>query len=112
MADTTPKVTPEPSPAVDPPTASPAPQAAGMADPAPPAAPTKTKPVVLATRDHLTRFVIPAEVDDDGEAKGDALVVDHHGIALSRKDADALELRAAQAGVQLNDITPDPSEKD
>jgi hypothetical protein len=114
MADTTPDPTVEPTTAVDPPGASPATDPnmtpPGWVDPTPDAEPTKAKPIVLATRDRQTRFVLPGAGPKDTD-----LVVDHHGVALSKKDADALEAAASGAGVHLIDITPPselPTEKD
>lgn len=68
--------------------------------------PTKTKPVVLATVDHVTEFVVPAQVDDNGDPKGEPLVITHLGVPLSRKQAADTEALAASYGVRLVDITP------
>ncbi len=86
-----------------------------MADPAPvptpdpttppavtPAA-TKTKPVVLATVDHVTEFLVPAGAIDG--IKDDVLVT-HVGVPLGTKQATGVETLAAQYGVRLIDITP------
>lgn len=90
MADPTPVPAPEPTtPNVAPPS------------------PTKTRPVVLATVDHVTRFVIPAGAVDG--IKDDTHIT-HVGVPLSKKQADATEALAAQYGVRLIDITP--TEKD
>lgn len=70
------------------------------AEPVTPAEPTKTKPVVLATPHHESRFIVPA--DDDG----DDLVIDHTGVALPKKRAAEIEALAARNGVLLHDITP------
>jgi hypothetical protein len=74
-------------------------------DPGPPAEPTKNKSVVLRTRDHLTVFQVPADLDADGNPKGEPLTVDHLGVALSRKAADDLQRKAASAGVELIDTS-------
>lgn len=84
-------------------------------DPAPPVdvakpEPSKTRPVVLATPDRLTRFVVPADRDEHGDLKGDDLVITHLGVPLGRKQAGDLEALAAAHGVRLVDITP--NEKD
>ena len=89
MADPTPVPAPEPTPDVAPPS------------------PTKTRPVVLATVVHVTRFVIPAGAVDG--IKDDTHIT-HVGVPLSKKQADATEALAAQYGVRLIDITP--TEKD
>lgn len=91
------------------PTPVPAPEPTAPVDVTPPS-PTKTRPVVLATVDHVTRFVVPADRDDNGDPKGDDLVITHVGMPLSKKQADATEALAAQYGVRLIDITP--TEKD
>lgn len=83
MADPTPVPTPEPTAPVD----------------VVKAEPTKTRPVVLATQDHITRFVVPS-------ADGDDLIVTHLGVSLGKKQAADLEQLAAQNGVRLIDITP------
>lgn len=89
-----------------------------MADPAPatapdpttpdsgPPSPTKTKPVVLATVDHITEFVVPADRDEHGNPTGDDLLITHVGVPLTGKQADHAVALAAQYGVRLTDITP------
>jgi hypothetical protein len=50
------------------------------------ATPEKSKPVVLATRP-LEEFVLPAPLDDKGEAQGEDIRVTPDGVALSKADA-------------------------
>lgn len=86
MADTEPAPTPEPTPKPK------------------PSARRSTR--VLATENHVTRFVIPAGVDTDGNTGEDLHVFDHLGCEVPTAQADELTVLAARNGVRLVDITP------
>lgn len=69
--------------------------------PAEQASPEKGRPVVLATQPG-TEFVLPAELDDKGEPKGEGdLRVTAAGVALSKTDADRVTKAAEASGVTL-----------
>lgn len=101
MADPTPVTEPDPAPPA---------VAAGPAAPpgttlTVPPAPSKARPVVLATP-LLQRFVVPGAGDNGGD-----LEITPAGVALTAKQADLVESLATAYGVSLIDLTP-ASEKD
>lgn len=90
--------TPEPDPVPTPDPANVSVTGPGLADlplAEPTPEPTKQRPVVLATANHLEVFVA-----------GDVRIT-HAGAAVGKKQADELTTVAAQHGVHLIDITPE-----